>query len=138
MKKVVLGLMAVAISFASIAQTQTEKQKDRRKGENKEFRHKRERGFQDMNLTEAQKSKMKTINESFRDQMKSLQSNKSLSEADMKQKRESLREEHKTQIQALLTAEQRKQWEEKSKQHEFKGKGGKRFDKGQKASRQTK
>jgi Spy/CpxP family protein refolding chaperone len=138
MKKVLLGIMAIAISFASIAQSESKDQKHHRKGGHKEYRHKGGKGFEDMNLTEDQKSKLKSINENFRTQVQSLRQDKSLSDEAQMQKRKSLHEEHRAQILALLTPEQKKQWEEKRKQHDFKGKDGKRFDKKDKSTKESK
>ena len=125
MKKITLGFMALVISFASIAQSESGQQKGHRKGENKEFRHKGHRGFEDLNLTDAQKAQVKTINENFSNQMKSLSSNGSISTEAQKQQRASLKQEHRKQLMAILTPDQKKIWEEKRKQHSFRGKEGK-------------
>ena len=138
MKKIVLGFMALAISFASIAQSENGKHKGHRKGENKELRHKGGRGFEDMNLSDAQKSQVKTLNDNFRNQMKSLGADKSLSQDAQKEKRKALKTEHRTQLLALLTPEQKKQWEEKSKQHRVHGKDGKNFDRSKKNRKEVK
>lgn len=138
MKKFILGIMAMAIGFASIGQGENGKHKDHHKGKHKEYRNKGARGFESMSLSDAQKAQMKTINENFRNQVQSLRADKSLSEEALKQRRETLRNEHRSQLQALLTPEQRKQWEEKRKQHELKGKDGKKFDKSKKSWKQSK
>jgi Spy/CpxP family protein refolding chaperone len=90
-----------------------------------------------MNLSDDQKAQMKTINENFHNQMKSLNENKSLSQEALKEKKESLMNERKTQMSALLTPEQKKQWEEKRKEHSFKGKDGEKFDKRNKDRKQN-
>lgn len=132
MKKLALGIMAVAISFASMAQSDTAKHRGQYKGAHKEFKQRGGREFgENLNLTEAQKSQVKTLNENFRNQMKALREDQSLSDEARKEKARALKTQHKSQIQALLTPEQKKQWEEqkgqgRGKNHGFKGKGGKK------------
>jgi Spy/CpxP family protein refolding chaperone len=62
------------------------------------------------------------MNESFRDKMKSLKDQTSLSDAEKKTKREALHQQHKEEISAVLTAEQRAQAAATKK--DWKGKGG--------------
>lgn len=138
MKKIALSFMAIAISFASIAQSESAEHKGHRKGANKEFRHKGGRGFEDINLSDAQKSQIKTLNENFRTQMKSLSSDKALSQDAQREKRKALKIEHRSQLLALLTPEQKKQWEEKRKQHKVEGKDGKKFDRSKKNRKEAK
>ena len=126
MKKILLGFMAVAISFAAMAQSEQGKE-GRRKDGGKEFRHKRDKMMKDLNLSETQKARIKSINENFRSQVRSLGNDKSIAPEAQKERREALKKEHKSQITAVLTPEQRKQWEEKMKQHYLKRKDSKRF-----------
>ena len=104
----------------------------------KEFKEFKGRGHaygrvaQELNLSDAQKQQMKTINESFRNKMQSLKNDQTLSEEAKQERRKQLAEEHRTQVLAILTPEQRKQLEEKTTQG---GKmRGKRFDKEQRKS----
>ena len=121
MKKIVLGLFALTMSFASMAQSTNEN-----KAEHKEFRkggmHDRAGYMEKLNLTDAQKSQVKTINDDFRQQMQNLKNQGSLTVDQQKEKRQALAEEHRNKLQAILTPEQRKQAE--AFKQDFKGKKG--------------
>lgn len=121
MKKIALGMMAVALTFSAMAQTNG-KGSDEKDREQKEFKHDRFKGgenFDKLNLTDAQKAQIKTINESFRQQMKDLHKQGNITVDEQKQKREALVKEHREKIAAILTPEQKQQAETFRK--DFKG-----------------
>jgi Spy/CpxP family protein refolding chaperone len=121
MKKIVLGLFALTMTFASIAQS-----KNQHRLEHKEFRkggmHEGAGYMEKLNLTDAQKTQVKTINEDFRQQMQNLKNQGSLTVDQQKEKRQALAREHRDKLNAILTPEQRKQAE--AFKQDFKGKEG--------------
>src|SRR4051812_28445805 len=113
MKKIVLGMMAVALTFSAMAQT-NDGSADKAKSEQKEFKHKHARhgeNFDKLNLTDDQKAQVKTLNESFRQQMQDLHKQGNMDVDARQQKRDALVKEHKEKLAAILTPEQRKQAE---------------------------
>ncbi len=136
MKKLALGIMAIAITIASVAQNGKNKGNNGHRGHKakKEFKHKEKqhnddhdhnRAFNNANLSDAQRNQHKVINENFRSAMKNLQSDNSLSKEVKQQRKQALIADHRAQIQATLTPEQRQQWGEKKKAHGKKGQGRK-------------
>ncbi|WP_207496523.1 hypothetical protein [Aridibaculum aurantiacum] len=124
MKKIALGFLAVAISFATIAQ---DGKREGAKGNkaNKEFKHRGKGGqdkFQSLGLSDAQGAQMKSINENFRNQMSALRNDNTLSDDAKKQRKQALIADHKAQIHAILTPEQRTQWEARKQNGDFKRK----------------
>ena len=69
-------------------------------------------GMEKLNLTDAQKQQMKSINEDFRTRMQSLNKNDNMMVKDQKAQRETLMQERKNKIYAILTPEQRTQFEQ--------------------------
>ena len=129
MKKIVLGLVAFALGFTSMAQTT-----DSASSADREFhrRHKLQgQNFDRLNLTTDQKAQIKTLNQSLRQQIEDLNKNTNLSTNDLKEKRETLIKEHREKIAAILTPAQRQQAREMRKEfgNEDKGeKKGKKFE----------
>jgi protein CpxP len=114
MKRIFLSMLALSLTFGSFAQAQNKDEK-KDKGQ-KEWRQKANHDrLEKLNLNDAQKSQMKTLNESFRSKLQALKQDKSLSEDSQKQKRSDLMKEHRSQVQSILTPEQKKQWEESMK-----------------------
>ena len=122
MKKIIIGMMAVAISFSAMAQKNDKAQKHNRQKNEKHGKFKGGENFDKLNLTDAQKAQMKTINESFRQQMQDLHKQGNITVDQQKQKREALTKEHRDKIAAILTPEQRAQVADNAKDF----KGGKR------------
>jgi len=131
MKKIIAGLFAIAaFTFSAAAQDQTNT--DQKKW-NKEGRgmHKGHEGrgkeaMEKLNLTDAQKQQMKTINEDFKTRMQALQKNDNILVKDMKEQRKALMTERKNKIAAILTPEQKTQFEQMHQKHE--GKFSRKFD----------
>ncbi len=129
MKKVVLGLMALAITVASVAQNNGKKgnnghkahkshkevkHQDKHEDRDQDHRdHEKNRDYKNDNLSAAQQNQHKIINENFRNSMKNLQQDITLSKEVKQQRKQVLIAEHKAQIHATLTPEQRSQWEMK-------------------------
>jgi periplasmic protein CpxP/Spy len=127
MRKISLALMALALSFGAMAQSEGAKP-THKKGQQKEARHNGNKGFKNLDLSEAQKSQLKTIKEKFHNESKSLREDKSLSPTAMKEKRQTIQKDYRQQMAAVLTPEQKKQWEEnrtKEKKHGHHAKGKK-------------
>jgi Spy/CpxP family protein refolding chaperone len=123
MKKIIAGLFAIAaFTFSAAAQDQTTD--GQRKG-NKERHgmHKGHdgKGFEALNLTDAQKQQMKSINEEFKTRMQTLQKNDNILVKDMKEQRKALMTERKNKIAAILTPEQKTKFEQLRKDHGSRG-----------------
>jgi len=108
MKKLFVAILALALSAGSFAQSNHKAHKQGKKG-GVEQQDKMEEKH---DLTDAQKTKMKSINENFRKNMQELNQNKTLDNATRKQRRQALIAERRNQMQAILTPEQRKEWDE--------------------------
>jgi Spy/CpxP family protein refolding chaperone len=121
MKKIVLGLFALTMTFASIAQSTDTKgntQQEHRRG----GKHDGAGYYEKLNLTDAQKSEVKLLNDSYRKQMQDLRNQGSITVDQQKEKRQALSKEHREKLNAILTPEQRQQAEAFKK--DFKGKKG--------------
>ena len=80
-----------------------------------------ERSFEKLNLTEDQRNRIATINQEYRQQMENLR-NENLSQNEMRTRHETLQKQHMENIRAVLTNEQRTQWD--SMKEEYRGKEG--------------
>ena len=127
MKKIIAGLFAIAaFTFSAAAQDQkTEGEKKMHK--EKHGMHKGHdggmRGMEALNLTDAQKQQIKSINEDFTTRLKALNQNDNILVKDMKVQRKALMQERKDKISAILTPEQKTQFEQLRKQHGERNKG---------------
>ena len=127
MKKLFASFLAIAaFSAAAFAQEQRE-MKPGKHGMGHHGKGDGGRMMADLNLTDAQKTQMKSLHEEFRTKMETLESNKTMSVADYKTQKAALHKERHDKMQSILTAEQKKQMEDKKAQHE--GKKGEKFDK---------
>jgi len=132
MKKIIAGLFAIAaFTFSASAQNQNnpdgQKKWDRQgQGYHKGHDGKGMGGMEKLNLTDAQKQQMKSINEDFKTRMQALNKNDNMMVKDFKAQRESLMQERKNKISAILTPEQKTQFEQFRKN----GEGGNRDGKG--------
>ncbi|MCU7547850.1 hypothetical protein OCK74_01935 [Chitinophagaceae bacterium LB-8] len=102
MKRIISGALILAITIGS-AQAQTTREKHEG--------HKKEYGmaYDQLNLSADQKTSVKKVNEDFKMKMDDLKKQDKLTVAEMKQRRQDLQEQHKTQIQAILTPAQKDQ-----------------------------
>ena len=117
MKKILAGLLAIA-SFTFSANAQEQHNMDRGKTWNKDGmgNHMRHHGkgmmaMQKLNLTDAQKQQMKLIHEEFKNKFQALNKNDNMMVKDFRAQKESLLQERKNKIEAILTPEQRTQFE---------------------------
>jgi len=130
MKRILSTALAIVLFIGAAQAQDTEKQKV----------HPGKHGdmFKELSLTEEQKAKIKTIREAQKAEMKSLKAD-GKSEGD-KEARKTLHEKYKTQIDAVLTTEQRAQLDNKKGDWKEKGKSGKAdgFEKGRGGDRKDK
>lgn len=121
MKKIIAGLFAIAaFTFSAAAQDQNAGQTKIKANHGMHQRHhdgQRMDGIEKLNLTDAQRQQIKTINQEFRTRMQSLQKNDNILVKDMKEQRKALMEERKNRIAAILTPEQKTQFEQMHKEH---------------------
>lgn len=133
MKKLLTSALVIALSFGA-AQAQQDAARHKGGKHNDKARH--EMGYQKLDLSADQQAKIKAINESFRDGMKSLKDQTGLTDAQRKERREALQQKHRTELDAVLTAEQRAKAEAMRKEGKDKdgdksnrdGKGDKEYD----------
>ena len=133
-------MLAAVIGLTAVAQTETKENKGKhkgaemgkhrgaemgqRRGPEQARRQGMIGGIGSLNLTEAQKQQMKQVNDDFRQQMQDLNKNENITVKEQREKREALTQQHKANIQNILTAEQRQQLEEKKKSYKEKGAKG--------------
>src|SRR5665647_1367444 len=136
MKKIIAGLFAIAaFTFSASAQNQNnpdgQKKWDRQgQGYHKGRDGKGMGGMEKLNLTDAQKQQMKSINEDFKTRMQALNKNDNMMVKDFRAQRESLMQERKNKISAILTPEQKTQFEQMRKGREQMHKGMEQMRKG--------
>lgn len=76
-------------------------------GRGKKMKERVEEIKQELNLSEEQSTKMKTLNEKLKANMKRIRDNSSLSQEQKKEQVKSLMANHKSSVDAILTAEQK-------------------------------
>lgn len=108
MKRIFIGALALVMTAtASQAQvTDNRGQKPRH-----EMRKGHDQAMQKLNLTDAQKTQMKTIMENQRSEMQSLK-NSNLPKDQQQEKRKAIQEKYHTQMQTILTPEQKQQMDQ--------------------------
>lgn len=127
MKKIIAGLFAIAaFTFSASAQNPNnpdgQKKWDRQgQGYHRGHDGKGMGGMEKLNLTDAQKQQMKSINEDFKTRMQALNKNDNMMVKDFKAQRESLMQERKNKISAILTPEQKTQFEQLKNDRGFRG-----------------
>ncbi len=121
MKRIIIASTALLLSFSAV-NAQEKQGFDHKKGEH--FKHGGKGDFGGkLNLTDDQKAQAKTINDDFRKQLSTLRSNDKITMGDFKKQSQALRQDHKQKMDALLTADQKKQLAD------VKQKGGERHKK---------
>lgn len=106
MKRILTSAVAILLITATVhAQTDTTQRPrhERRSGQ-------KEGPYARLNLTADQQAEMKSLREEFKQKHETLRGEK-LTEAERKSQLEALRAQHKTAVEALLTPEQKAQWE---------------------------
>jgi len=127
MKKLFLTAIILSMVFVAV-QAQDEKPfKDGKRS------HKGHHGMmmKDLNLSEDQKAKMKTLNEDFSKQMAELKKNEDITVKEMKDSKEAIVKNHRSQVQNLLTSDQKAQIEKIKQERKTKRQEGSkaRFEK---------
>ncbi|MEO5562921.1 MAG: hypothetical protein ABIR18_05785 [Chitinophagaceae bacterium] len=117
MKKIIVCVFVLAVAIQGI-NAQDQPKENREKHRNRHH----DNAFQHLNLTEDQKAKFKSMNDEFRKQTQDLKKNDNITVKDWKGKMETLRKDHRTQMQSILTKEQKTQLEkgkqERKSRHE--------------------
>lgn len=123
MKKLIVSVILSAISFAAI---QAQETPEFRKGE----RHHHQMALQKLNLSEDQKAQFKTLNEGFRKEMQELKKQDNITVKEWKSRKEKLRNDHKKNIEGLLTQDQKEQLKKMKEERkgEMAARGEKRMD----------
>ena len=108
MKKLALSIMAIAITFASIAQKNNKggKHKNHKEKTENEARHNDDYKAEKLDLNDAQKVKVKAQNEQFKKQMEELKAS-NLSDEQKKVRRKEILEARRQQMASILTPEQK-------------------------------
>jgi Spy/CpxP family protein refolding chaperone len=101
MKKIITSALVLALTIGA-AQAQTTSAPAGKKHDKKE--HKGE-AFKQLNLTAEQKAKMKTLHQEQKKEMQALKSDKQAN----KEQRKAIHEKYKTQMESILTADQKQQ-----------------------------
>lgn len=126
MKRIVTSALAIVL-FIGAANAQTKEKNKDHKGR----KHGHEMTMKNADLTVEQHNQVKTINENFRKQVAELKA-QNLSEDQLKTKKEALHKQHKEDLQAVLTADQKvkisnahKEWKDKGRRmnNDSSGKG---------------
>lgn len=118
MKRIFVTMLALSLTAGVFAQSETAERKIEKKEWKQKDRGDRKDVMKDLNLTETQRTQIKALNQDYRSKMQSLKADKSLSEEQLKQQRLHLTRQHRSNIENLLTNDQKKIWKEK--QFEFK------------------
>lgn len=124
-------MLAVAIAFTAVAQenkdTKGKKgEMGQRRGPENVKRQGVIGGVNGVKLSDAQKQQMKEANESFKTQMQELNKNENITVKEQREKRTALAQQHKANVDKILTAEQKKELEEKRKDFKEKAKDHKK------------
>ena len=126
-------MLAFVMAFSAVAQEGNKNSKgkrgdemSKRRGPEQVKRQGMIGGVGSINLTDAQKQQMKQVNESFRQQMQELNKNENITVKEQKDRRAALTQQHKTNVQNILTAEQRSELEAKKKDYQSKAKDHKK------------
>ncbi len=120
MKKIIAGCLAIAaFTFSAVAQDQNnagDRMKNGRQGMHKGHEGKGMESMENFNLTEAQRQQIKSINDDFKTRVQSLNQNDNILVKDAKAQRKALMQERKNKIAAILTPEQKTQFEQLHKE----------------------
>jgi len=105
MKKIVLLLLIVSMAVATTQAQDMRPRKHRMQRDNHGMMAEK------LNFSEDQKAKMKTMNEGFRTKRMDLRKNDNITVKEWKNRMETLRKDHKTKMEGLLTGEQKERIE---------------------------
>ena len=127
MKKIITALFAIAaFTFSTQAQDQNKVNEQKKNARQQHGHHKGHGGkgmdgMENLNLTAAQRQQIKSINEDFKNKLQALNKNDNITVKDMKAQRKALMEDRKNKISAILTPEQKNQFEQLRKQDNREG-----------------
>ncbi len=128
MKRILTSAFVVLFTIGA-AQAQTTS-KEKHKGHKQEAKM----AYDKLNLSADQQARMKVVKENFKKQAEELRKQDNLTVAEMKERREALQKEHKAQVEAILTADQKAQIAKMRSERKQNGKVG---NKGLKENRDT-
>jgi Spy/CpxP family protein refolding chaperone len=119
MKKIILSMLAFSLAIAVNAQKIPERKQEKpMMHEGQQGRHHMQgMDMKQLNLTDAQKDQFKAQKESFRKQMEELKKNDNITVKEWKSRMETLRKDHKTKMQAILTPDQKARIEKMKAEH---------------------
>lgn len=106
MKKTMIMLLPILLAISSIAQPP---QGAGPQGKRGQAMQEKGAGMKALNLTAEQQKQMKELQTKFREQMKALETNESISVKEQRDRREKMMKQHRSDIDKVLTTEQRKQ-----------------------------
>jgi len=110
MKKIILSALVLSLAFGVHAQEMKDRKTDRpMRHEGRMGKRGEAMNMQQLNLTADQKAAFKTQNESFRQKMQDLKKNDGITVKESREKMESIRKEHKANMDKILTADQKAQ-----------------------------
>ena len=120
MKRILTSALVILFTIGAAQAQPTSKEKQ--KG------HKQEQkmAYDKLNLSADQKARMKAIREDFKKQAEELKKQDNLTVAEMKNRREALHKNHKAQMDAILTADQKAQIAKMRSEGKQRSKVGKR------------
>ncbi|HEV7782791.1 MAG TPA: hypothetical protein VGO58_16060 [Chitinophagaceae bacterium] len=112
MKKIILSVFALSL-FVAVKAQEIPERKSEKPGMMERKRHHGMHGMdmKKLDLTEDQKAKFKTQNESFRQKMGDLKKNENITVKEWKTRAETIRKEHKTGMDNILTSDQKSKLE---------------------------
>ena len=118
MKKIILSALVLSMAVAVSAQDSKGRRHQGHEGKGKHH----EKVMEKLDLTEDQKAKFKAENEAFRNKVAELKKNENITVKEFKSRMETIRKDHKTKIQGLLTTEQKAKIEKMKSEHQAKQK----------------
>jgi len=143
MKKILVSMIAAVISLSAVAQDNNASKKNNGKHKGKEMgqhngddmdrkktgpvpvrRQGTIGGLSHVNLTETQKQQLQQLNDNYKQQIQDLKKNENITVKEQKERREALTQQHKINVQNLLTPEQRDELKKDKK--DYKDKSGKK------------
>jgi Spy/CpxP family protein refolding chaperone len=119
MKKIILSMMVFSLAITSKAQEIPERKPERpmmHQG-HPGPPHMQGMNIKHLNLTAAQKEQAKTLRESFRKKMEELQKTDNITVKEWRSRKEALHKDQKIKMEAILTAEQKRQIEKMKAEH---------------------
>jgi Spy/CpxP family protein refolding chaperone len=114
MKKIMMSLLALSLVVAVKAQEIPDRKADMpRMRHRMEMRRHHEMALKDLNLSDEQKERFKIEKESFKKQMDELKKNDGITVKEWRSRMETLRKDHQSHVQGILTPDQKAQLEKR-------------------------